>query len=241
MITNPGTVGFQKRKTAEIRILNGDPLIAGSYLTPCLKVVGNSKNVGQVQGFLSGEPMVMVSGEERGSAVFFSCSEGDPSGSYVKPGKGTVCFAVQDFIILNGVPTVTADASGLLQGLSTLNAGREIATAFFDTTKTYKVGEPLTVKAKSGLPAGNTPINGWVVTNEVVEGDVIIGYVTKGVIDAGTTVSGTVYQNGQPLGATTSDPVDYSTGGCAVWVNDSETSQMLQFAFGGQPTVAATE
>lgn len=224
MITQPGTVGFQKRKTAEIRILNGDALIAGTHLAPCLPVDLSDGN-----GFLSGEPMVMKAGGDLGAPVFTKASD---------LSKGTVCFAVEDFIGVGGVPTTVADASGLLQGISTLNAGTEIATAFFNTTVTYAPGDALTVKALVGTaPAGNAPVGGYVV-DKASDGDVVIGYVTKGVIDSGTSVMvdsnpSKPYTDGQPLGTTTVSGADYTTGGNAVWVNDSLTTQMLQFAFGG--------
>ena len=234
-MATPGNVGFIRRVTTELKILNGDPIMAGNKFAPAAPV-------DSATGFYSGEPMLFTTDANR-RAVFKDCALGAGK-------RGSVCFALTDYLCSGGTPIWTPDASGVLQGISTSNSGTEIATAFFDTTKTYRPGDPLTVKQVTNSNIGNKARSGYVVSNEVSDSDYIIGYVSQGVVELGTpaTINGVpaVYQNGYPVYATESSAVtdangnklSYTVGGAAQWVNDSETSAVLVFVFSETPNLS---
>ena len=255
-----GNIGFIKRNTAEIRVMDGDPIIAGTTNAPIAEVAisANSK------GFLSGEPMVLapdITDESSPTSVtlnkyvFKDCSALltlDPADTETITGgsktvgkyKPVVCFALQDYIIVDGVVVRKADASGFLQGISCLAQNRVIATAFYDATDTYFPGQALTIKAASGLglPEGNTPRSGYVVAKVTAATDPIVGYVApEGVISlnqGGSTIGAPVGVDTISASGDPSDGLQYTYGGPTAWVNDSKTLSMLSFTLAWDPKIS---
>lgn len=138
------------------------------------------------------------------------------------------------------------DGSGKNMAVSTLDKF-ELQTPFFDTTKVYTAGMPLTAKSVSSvkLDKGNCPRNATVVTPDpqtptvtavlvcpAATTDDIIGYVTAGVVN----VSGDSWQN--PVQVSNGRGFEAITGGPVVWTESSDTKTVLQFetAWNHKPT-----
>lgn len=243
-----GNLGFVQRTCAEIRIMDGEPIIAGTTNAPMAEFDDSNKANAVGRGFLSGEPMALITNSVGSTNKFTACSALSSTTGY----RPIVCFSLNDYIIdSDGAVAVKADASGLLQGISCLAQNRIIATSFFNTNSTYKVGQPLTVVSVSGitLPVGNTPIGGYIVAPATASTDIIVGYVgPEGVLDTGTTYgsAGAVSLTGLPVstqsvvsginGSTTAQ--SYTDGGPFAWVNDSKTRKMLSFTLAWNPNIS---
>ena len=115
----------------------------------------------------------------------------------------------------------------------------ELQTPFYDTTKVYTAGMPLTAKLVSdieieALTIGNRPrvvtagtdpetqINAVLVCPAAANDD-IIGYVTAGVVN----VSGDSWQD--PVRRSDDRGFEAIIGGPVVWTESSDTKTVLQF------------
>lgn len=140
------------------------------------------------------------------------------------PIKGTpVYFAFQD--------SDEWDGSGKNMAVASIDKF-EIQTPFFDTSKAYYSGMPLTVKSVTvaNLPKGNRPRGASVsdpnttaiLVTPAGDTDDIIGYVTAGVVKVTGKGDVTVAE----------DPTthrQYIAGGPSVWTESSLTERVLQF------------
>lgn len=219
-----GNIGFYKRTTRKLNVNTGSRLTDVSKLTRALP---NAEGV----SYYSGQPLWVTSASSaKGTLVVAD------GGTLVDaewrwtttPVAGTpVYFAFQD--------SDEWDGSGKNMAVSTLDK-LELQTPFYDVTKVYTSGMPLTVKAKAAAgtqPVGNAPRNGgtYVVAPAAAKED-IIGYVTAGVVN----VSGDSWQD--PVKVSKDRGFEAITGGPVVWTESSDTKTVLQFetAWNHKPT-----
>ena len=136
------------------------------------------------------------------------------------PIKGTpVYFAFQD--------SDEWDGSGKNMAVASIDKF-EIQTPFFDTSKAYYSGMPLTAKKVTvkNLLEGNTPRGATISTSETTavlvtpagDTDDIIGYVTAGVVKVTGDGEISVNKESQRI-----------VGGPSVWTESSKTQRVLQF------------
>lgn len=245
-----GNIGFYQRKTRKLNVNTGSRLTDVSKLTRSLP---NADGV----AYWSGEALWAVPG---GSIKLVPGADGPnfaPTAANVDQGTFAIsnyqagaklvdadwrwttvpqsatpcCFAFQD--------SDEWDGSGKNMAFSTLDKF-EIQTPFYDTSKAYTEGMPLTVKLvaaskiEGGLPAGNTPRafagqvntatsgeavmeNAYALVCPAGDNDEVFGYVTDGVV----SVDG----NANPPSVVN----DKVVGGPAVWTESSLTKTVLQF------------
>lgn len=223
-----GNIGFYKRTTRKLNVNTGSRLTDVSKLTRALP---NAEGV----SYYSGQPLWVTSAAH----MVIDNAAGTPTdtadgGTLVDaewrwtttPVAGTpVYFAFQD--------SDEWDGSGKNMAVSTLDKF-ELQTPFYDVTKVYTSGMPLTVKAVAGTqPVGNAPRNGGTyVVAPAAANDDIIGYVTAGVVN----VSGDSWQD--PVKVSNARGFEAITGGPVVWTESSDTKTVLQFetAWNHKPT-----
>lgn len=233
-----GNIGFYKRTTRKLNVNTGSRLTDVSKLTRALP---NAEGV----SYYSGQPLWVTSAAH----MAIGDPDVDTTVTYVlvdaewrwttTPVAGTpVYFAFQD--------SDEWDGSGKNMAVSTLDKF-ELQTPFFDTTKVYTAGMPLTAKSVPSvkLDKGNCPRNATIVTQDpqtptvtavlvcpAAATDDIIGYVTAGVVN----VSGDSSQN--PVKVSNDRGFEAIIGGPVVWTESSDTKTVLQFetAWNHKPT-----
>lgn len=241
-----GNIGFYKRTTRKLNVNTGSRLTDVSKLTRALP---NAEGV----SYYSGQPLWVTSSAKLtvdGAPVQVTYSATPPVLNTIDEGKvapangGTLVDAEWRWTTtpVAGTPVYFAfqdsdewDGSGKNMAVSTLDKF-ELQTPFYDTTKVYTAGMPLTAKSVSSvtLPIGNCPRNATIVTPDpqtptitavlvcpAASGDDIIGYVTAGVVN----VSGDANVS---MGKVDSS-YDVVVGGPVVWTESSDTRTVLQF------------
>ena len=241
-----GNIGFYKRTTRKLNVNTGSRLTDVSKLTRALP---NAEGV----SYYSGQPLWVTSSAKLtvdGAPVQVTYSATPPVLNTIDEGKvapangGTLVDAEWRWTTtpVAGTPVYFAfqdsdewDGSGKNMAVSTLDKF-ELQTPFYDTTKVYTAGMPLTAKSVSSvtLPIGNCPRNATIVTPDpqtptitavlvcpAAAGDDIIGYVTAGVVN----VSGDANIS---MGKVDSS-YDVVVGGPVVWTESSDTRTVLQF------------
>lgn len=249
-----GNIGFYKRTTRKLNVNTGSRLTDVSKLTRALP---NAEGV----SYYSGQPLWVTSAAH----MVIDNAEGTPTDTQVtytpvapaSSAKGTLVVADGGTLVdaewrwtttpISGTPVYFAfqdsdewDGSGKNMAVSTLDKF-ELQTPFFDTTKVYTAGMPLTAKSVGStdgvkLDKGNCPRNATIVTQDpqtptvtavlvcpAATNDDIIGYVTAGVVN----VSGDSWQN--PVQVSDSRGFEAITGGPVVWTESSDTKTVLQF------------
>lgn len=249
-----GNIGFYKRTTRKLNVNTGSRLTDVSKLTRALP---NAEGV----SYYSGQPL-WVTSAARMTIPNASDAPTDTQVNYTSApqvpsdtNKGTLVVADGGTLVdaewrwtttpVAGTPVYFAfqdsdewDGSGKNMAVSTLDKF-ELQTPFFDTTKVYTAGMPLTAKSVSSVTIhkGNCPRNATISVNNdpnlTVTGavlvapaaakDDIIGYVTAGVVN----VSGDSWQN--PVKVSNDRGFEAITGGPVVWTESSDTRTVLQF------------
>lgn len=248
-----GNIGFYTRKTRKLNVNTGSRLTDVSKLTRALPnadrvsywsgealwvtseasvpftSAGGDKASLDESTYLTGNPAEVKPGTaEKNGTNPAVCTPGQYA-NYVDaawrwtttPIKGTpVYFAFQD--------SDEWDGSGKNMAVASIDKF-EIQTPFFDTSKAYYSGMPLTAKkvTVTNLPEGNTPRGATISTPNVLvtpagDTDDIIGYVTAGVVKVTGKGDVTVAE----------DPTthrQYIAGGPSVWTESSLTQRVLQF------------
>lgn len=257
-----GNIGFYKRTTRKLNVNTGSRLTDVSKLTRALP---NAEGV----SYYSGQPLWVTSAAHMAigepavdTTIDYSATpptlKDTPKTDLVPANGGTLVDAEWRWTTtpIPGTPVYFAfqdsdewDGSGKNMAVSTLDKF-ELQTPFFDTTKVYTAGMPLTAKlvgSPSGvkLDKGNCPRNATVVTPDpqtptvtavlvcpAAATDDIIGYVTAGVVN----VSGDSWQN--PVQVSDARGFEAITGGPVVWTESSDTKTVLQFetAWNHKPT-----
>lgn len=242
-----GNIGFYKRTTRKLNVNTGSRLTDVSKLTRALP---NAEGV----SYYSGQPLWVTSSAKLtvdGAPVQVTYSATPPVLNTIDEGKvapangGTLVDAEWRWTTtpVAGTPVYFAfqdsdewDGSGKNMAVSTLDKF-ELQTPFYDTTKVYTAGMPLTAKLVSDLalatfPIGNRPrvvapgtdpetqFNAVLVC-PAASGDDIIGYVTAGVVN----VSGDANVS---MGEVDSS-YKVVVGGPVVWTESSDTRTVLQF------------
>lgn len=225
-----GNIGFYKRTTRKLNVNTGSRLTDVSKLTRALP---NAEGV----SYYSGQPLWVTSAAHMAIGDTVKPADGgtlvDAEWRWTTtPVLGTpVYFAFQD--------SDEWDGSGKNMAVSILDKF-ELQTPFFDTTKVYTAGMPLTAKSVSvssvKLDKGNCPRNATIGTQDpqtptvtavlvcpAAANDDIIGYVTAGVVN----VSGDSWQN--PVQVSNSRDFNAIIGGPVVWTESSDTKTVLQF------------
>lgn len=253
-----GNIGFYTRKTRKLNVNTGSRLTDVSKLTRALpnadrvsywsgealwvtseaSVPFTGTGAGQKASldestYLTGTPAeVKQPGTATASGTNPAVCNPNEHANYVDaawrwtttPIKGTpVYFAFQD--------SDEWDGSGKNMAVASIDKF-EIQTPFFDTSKAYYSGMPLTAKSVTvaNLPEGNTPRGATISTPNTTavlvtpagDTDDIIGYVTAGVVKV--TGNGDV--------SVAEDPTthrQYIVGGPSVWTESSKTQRVLQF------------
>lgn len=241
-----GNIGFYKRTTRKLNVNTGSRLTDVSKLTRALP---NAEGV----SYYSGQPLWVTSSAKLtvdGAPVQVTYSATPPALNTIDEGKvapangGTLVDAEWRWTTtpVAGTPVYFAfqdsdewDGSGKNMAVSTLDKF-ELQTPFYDATKVYTAGMPLTAKSVPSvtLPIGNCPRNATIVTPDpqtptitavlvcpAEAGDDIIGYVTAGVVN----VSGDANVS---MGKVDSS-YDVVVGGPVVWTESSDTRTVLQF------------
>lgn len=246
-----GNIGFYKRTTRKLNVNTGSRLTDVSKLTRALP---NAEGV----SYYSGQPLWVTSAAHmaigdpaKDTTIKYSATPptltNTPKTDLVPANGGTLVDAEWRWTTsqIKGTPVYFAfqdsdewDGSGKNMAVSTLDKF-ELQTPFYDTTKVYTAGMPLTAKlvsdiAIAALPIGNRPrvvapgtdpetqINAVLVA-PAAEGEDIIGYVTAGVVN----VSGDSWQN--PVKVSNDRGFEAITGGPVVWTESSDTRTVLQF------------
>lgn len=248
-----GNIGFYKRTTRKLNVNTGSRLTDVSKLTRALpNAEGVSYYSGQPLWVTSAAHMVIdnAAGTPTDTQVNYTTAPAAPDsydkGTLVVADGGTLVDAEWRWTTtpVAGTPVYFAfqdsdewDGSGKNMAVSTLDKF-ELQTPFFDTTKVYTAGMPLTAKSVSSvkLDKGNCPRNATVVTSDsqtptvpavlvcpAAATDDIIGYVTAGVVN----VSGDSWQN--PVQVSEARGFKAITGGPVVWTESSDTKTVLQF------------
>lgn len=235
-----GNIGFYKRTTRKLNVNTGSRLTDVSKLTRALpNAEGVSYYSGQPLWVTSAAHMVIdnAAGTPTDTQVNYTTAPAAPASS----AKGTLVVADGGTLVdaewrwtttpVAGTPVYFAfqdsdewDGSGKNMAVSTLDKF-ELQTPFYDVTKVYTSGMPLTVKAAAGTqPVGNAPRNGgtYVVAPAAADED-IIGYVTAGVVN----VSGDSWQD--PVKLSDDRGFEAIIGGPVVWTESSDTRTVLQF------------
>lgn len=249
-----GNIGFYTRKTRKLNVNTGSRLTDVSKLTRALP---NANGVSYWSGealWVTSEASVPFTGDGAGQKASLDESTyltGNPAevkhpdiatasgtnpavcnpnehANYVDaawrwtttPIKGTpVYFAFQD--------SDEWDGSGKNMAVASIDKF-EIQTPFFDTSKAYYSGMPLTAKSVTiaNLPEGNTtrgatfssPDTAAVLVTPAGDTDDIIGYVTAGVVKVTGDSEISVNKESQRI-----------VGGPSVWTESSKTQRVLQF------------
>lgn len=259
-----GNIGFYKRTTRKLNVNTGSRLTDVSKLTRALpNAEGVSYYSGQPLWVTSAAHMVIdnAEGTPTDTQVNYTTAPATPASS----AKGTLVVANGGTLVdaewrwtttpVAGTPVYFAfqdsdewDGSGKNMAVSTLDKF-ELQTPFFDTTKVYASGMPLTAKVVTSqvtLHKGNCPRNATIsanndlnltVTNAVLvcpaaANDDIIGYVTAGVVN----VSGDSWQD--PVRLSDARGFDAILGGPVVWTESSDTRTVLQFETAWNPKPA---
>lgn len=246
-----GNIGFYKRTTRKLNVNTGSRLTDVSKLTRALP---NAEGV----SYYSGQPLWVTSAAHmaigdpaKDTTIKYSATPptltDTPKTDLVPANGGTLVDAEWRWTTsqIKGTPVYFAfqdsdewDGSGKNMAVSTLDKF-ELQTPFFDTTKVYTAGMPLTAKLVSDieiakLPIGNKPrvvapgsnpatqINAVLVA-PAAAGDDIIGYVTAGVVN----VSGNSWQD--PIRRSDARGFEAIIGGPVVWTESSDTQTVLQF------------
>lgn len=255
-----GNIGFYKRTTRKLNVNTGSRLTDVSKLTRALP---NAEGV----SYYSGQPLWVTSSAKLtvdGAPVQVTYSATPPDlatideGAVAPANGGTLVDAEWRWTTtpVAGTPVYFAfqdsdewDGSGKNMAVSTLDKF-ELQTPFFDTTKVYTAGMPLTAKSvpsvtihKGNCPrnatisANNDPnltVTGAVLVAPAEDEDDIIGYVTAGVVN----VSGNSWQN--PVQVSDGRGFEAIIGGPVVWTESSDTQTVLQFetAWNHRPAAA---
>lgn len=246
-----GNIGFYKRTTRKLNVNTGSRLTDVSKLTRALP---NAEGV----SYYSGQPLWVTSAAHmaigdpaKDTTIKYSATPptltDTPKTDLVPANGGTLVDAEWRWTTtpVAGTPVYFAfqdsdewDGSGKNMAVSTLDKF-ELQTPFYDTTKVYTAGMPLTAKLVpdieiDALEIGNRPrvvapgtnpatqINAVLVCPAAANED-IIGYVTAGVVN----VSGDSWQN--PVQVSDSRGFEAITGGPVVWTESSDTKTVLQF------------
>lgn len=254
-----GNIGFYKRTTRKLNVNTGSRLTDVSKLTRALP---NAEGV----SYYSGQPLWVTSAAHMAigespvdTPVTYSATpptlSTTPKTTLVPANGGTLVDAEWRWTTtpVTGTPVYFAfqdsdewDGSGKNMAVSTLDKF-ELQTPFFDTTKVYTAGMPLTAKSVADvtLHKGNCPRNAAISANSdpnltvtavlvcpAAETDDIIGYVTAGVVN----VSGDSWQD--PVRRSDARGFDAIIGGPVVWTESSDTRTVLQFetAWNHKPT-----
>lgn len=248
-----GNIGFYTRKTRKLNVNTGSRLTDVSKLTRALpnadgvsywsgealwvtseaSVPFTGTGAGQKASldestYLSGDPKEVKIGTAAASGTTPAVCNPNEHANYVDaawrwtttPIKGTpVYFAFQD--------SDEWDGSGKNMAVASIDKF-EIQTPFFDTSKAYYSGMPLTAKkvTVANLPVGNKPrgasASEAILVTPAGDTDDIIGYVTAGVVKVTGKGDVTVAE----------DPTthrQYIAGGPSVWTESSLTERVLQF------------
>ena len=252
-----GNIGFYKRTTRKLNVNTGSRLTDVSKLTRALpNAEGVSYYSGQPLWVTSAAHMVIdnAAGTPTDTQVKYTTAPVAPDssakGTLVVADCGTLVDADGGTLVdaewrwtttpVAGTPVYFAfqdsdewDGSGKNMAVSTLDKF-ELQTPFYDVTKVYTSGMPLTVKtAAAAQPVGNAPRRGtYVVAPATAANEDIIGYVTAGVVN----VSGDSWQD--PVKVSTARGFEAITGGPVVWTVSSDTKTVLQFetAWNHKPT-----
>lgn len=241
-----GNIGFYKRTTRKLNVNTGSRLTDVSKLTRALP---NAEGV----SYYSGQPLWVTSAAHmaigdpaKDTPITYSATpptlNKTPKTTLVPADGGTLVDAEWRWTTtpIPGTPVYFAfqdsdewDGSGKNMAVSILDKF-ELQTPFYDVTKVYTSGMPLTVKAAAGTqPVGNAPRNGGTyVVAPAAANDDIIGYVTAGVVN----VSGDSWQN--PVQVSDGRGFEAIIGGPVVWTESSDTKTVLQFetAWNHKPT-----
>lgn len=243
-----GNIGFYKRTTRKLNVNTGSRLTDVSKLTRALP---NAEGV----SYYSGQPLWVTSAAHmaigdpaKDTTIKYSATPptltDTPKTDLVPANGGTLVDAEWRWTTsqIKGTPVYFAfqdsdewDGSGKNMAVSTLDKF-ELQTPFYDTTKVYTAGMPLTAKLVSdiALPIGNKPrvvaagtdpetqINAVLVA-PAEDDDDIIGYVTAGVVN----VSGDSWQD--PVRRSDARGFEAIIGGPVVWTESSDTKTVLQF------------
>lgn len=236
-----GNIGFYKRTTRKLNVNTGSRLTDVSKLTRALP---NAEGV----SYYSGQPLWVTSAAHMaiGDPAVDTTVTYTPKTTLVPANGGTLVDAEWRWTTtpVAGTPVYFAfqdsdewDGSGKNMAVSTLDKF-ELQTPFFDTTKVYTAGMPLTAKSVSSvkLDKGNCPRNATIATPDsqtptvtavlvcpAAANEDIIGYVTAGVVN----VSGDSWQD--PVKVSSDRDFKAITGGPVVWTESSDTKTVLQF------------
>lgn len=242
-----GNIGFYKRITRKLNVNTGSRLTDVSKLTRALpNAEGAVYYSGQPLWVTSAAHMVIPNASDvpiDTQVTYTTAPASSAKGTLVVADGGTLVDAEWRWTTtpVAGTPVYFAfqdsdewDGSGKNMAVSTLDKF-ELQTPFFDTTKVYTAGMPLTAKhtTVTGLDKGNCPRNVTIsraATTAVLvcpatATDDIIGYVTAGVVNvSGDSASA-------PVQVTTNATLGYPvvTGGPVVWTESSDTKTVLQF------------
>lgn len=246
-----GNIGFYTRKTRKLNVNTGSRLTDVSKLTRALP---NANGVSYWSGealWVTSEASVPFTGTGAGQKASLDESTYLSDGA-VKIGtaaeNGTnpaVCNPNQYSNYVDaawrwtttpipGTPVYFAfqdsdewDGSGKNMAVASIDKF-EIQTPFFDTSKAYYSGMPLTVKSVTvaNLPEGNTPRGATfsspnttaILVTPAGDTDDIIGYVTAGVVKVTGNGEISVDESKQRI-----------VGGPSVWTESSKTERVLQF------------
>lgn len=263
-----GNIGFYTRKTRKLNVNTGSRLTDVSKLTRALPnadgvsywsgealwvtseasvpftSAGGDKASLDESTYLTGDPKEVKIGTAAENGTNPAVCNPNQYSNYVDaawrwtttPIKGTpVYFAFQD--------SDEWDGSGKNMAVASIDKF-EIQTPFFDTSKAYYSGMPLTVKSVTvaNLPVGNKPRGASVAGSNTTailvtpaeDADDIIGYVTAGVVKV--TGKGDV--------SVAEDPTthrQYIAGGPSVWTESSLTERVLQFETAFEKAKAAAD
>lgn len=248
-----GNIGFYTRKTRKLNVNTGSRLTDVSKLTRALpnangvsywsgealwvtseaSVPFTDTGAGQKASldestYLTGDPKEVKIGTAATGGTNPAVCNPNQYTNYVDaawrwtttPIKGTpVYFAFQD--------SDEWDGSGKNMAVASIDKF-EIQTPFFDTSKAYYSGMPLTAKkvTVANLLEGNTPRGATISTPNTTavlvtpagDTDDIIGYVTAGVVKVTGDSEISVNKESQRI-----------VGGPSVWTESSKTQRVLQF------------
>ena len=218
-----GNIGFYKRATRPVVVTYGSEMVDGSKLSAAYPVNANATVYSGEPVFVGGASGTAGYGYASNEIKYFKVGDTDITVTENTP----VAWAFTDSNSLDVV------ASGKLKGVP-VEDKFEIATPFYDSTKVYKVGDPLFVAqgylhvdANGNSVVNTTSANGQavgIVTNEQpAAGDADATYAVVGTVTRGEVLldnnGGVVSSNGEGL----------IKGGQRQWTNDTGSKTVLVF------------
>lgn len=207
-----GTNSFNKRKFRRLYIVTGSELVTATKQQAFLPA-------GASVSCYSGEALVRTRATSGGEQTWAAPdADGDNANINTSGKTPAIYFANADSDDLD------VSASGKIPGIY-CGDKFEVQTPFFDTTKTYNPGDKLRLIASTAKTAGRT---GFILTNDMTTAGTydVVGIVSKGVLE---------FSNGTALSISSNKVA----GGPAVWVNDTQSSKVLQFYTTSEQVVVA--